>query len=156
MTPILGRSLAGLLLVVAPEPVAAAEDEEKETVEVAVIAILASDTKDKIDPQLACIAKQVRKKHKELKGFRLATLTRKSLAIGARGSFDLIDEKVAVTVLRGADEKNRVQVKVGPPRMGEITYDTCCGKFLPIVTPVRTKDKELLILAVCVRTCHEK
>ena len=35
--------------------------------------------------------------------------------------------------------------------MGEITYDTCCGKFLPIITPFRTKDKELLIIAVCVR-----
>ncbi len=84
-------------------------------------------------------------------------MTRKSLRIGVKHTFELIgDQKVAVTVQQGADEKNRVQVKVGPPGMGEITYDTCCGKFLPIVTPFRTKDKELLILAVCVRTCHEK
>jgi hypothetical protein len=136
---------------------ASAKDEEKETVEVAVIAILASERDNKIDPKLACIAREVRKTHKELTGFQLATTSRKSLTLGARGIFEMIgDQKVAVTVQQGADEKNRVQVKVGPPGMGEITYDTRCGKFLPIVTRFRTKDRELLILAVCVRPCHDK
>ena len=56
---------------------------------------------------------------------------------------------------QAADEKNRVQVKVAPPQMGEITYDTCCGKFLPLVTPVRTANKDLLIIAVRVQPCHK-
>ena len=145
------------MLVLAVLSTASAKDEEKETVEVAVIAILASERDNKIDAKLACIAREVRRTHKELTGFQLATTTRRSLTLGKRSTFEVIgDQKVAVTVQQGADEKNRVQVKVGPPGMGEITYDTRCGKFLPIVTRFRTKDRELLILAVCVRPCHDK
>ena len=133
------------------------KDPERETVQVSVIAILATERDDKIDPKLACIARQVRKTHKELTGFQLATMTRKSLTVGDKSIFTVVGEqKVGVTVQQGADEKNRVQVKVAPPGMGEITYDTCCGKFLPIVTRFHTKDKDLLILAVSVRTCRDK
>ncbi len=129
----------------------------EETVQVSVIAILATERDDKIDPKLACIAREVSKTHKKLTGFQLAKLTRKSLAIGTKDTFELVgDQKVAVSVKRGADEKNRVEVKVTPPRMGEITYDTCCGKFLPIVTPFRTTNNDLLIIAVRVQPCHEK
>lgn len=147
-----GASL--ILMLVATVPLRA---EEKKTVEVALVAILATDRNDKIDPKLVCIARQVQKTHKELTGFRLETLTRKSLTIGAKSVFEVVgSQKVGITVQHGADAKNRVEVKVAPPGMGEITYDTCCGKFLPIVTEVRTKKNELLIIAVCVRPCHEK
>lgn len=145
------------LLVVAIVAAAPPKDAKKETVEVAVIAILATDSNDKIDRKLSCIAREVRKKNKELTGFRLSRMTRKSLTVGDKTNFEVIaEQKVAVTVVHGADEKDRVQVKVAPPGMGEITYDTCCGKFLPIVTEFRTKDKELLIIAVCIKPCHEK
>jgi hypothetical protein len=148
---------SGALLLLALLGAAPKEEEEKDTVEVALIAILATDSNAKIDPQLACIAREVRKTHKELTGFRLATTTKKSLTVGEKKIFEVVsDQKVAVTVEQGADEKNRVQLKVGPPGMGTITYDTCCGKFLPIVTPFTTKDKELLIIAVCVHPCREK
>jgi hypothetical protein len=157
MSPGLVRGGSGGLLVLALLAAAPAQGEEKETVEVAVVAILATESNETIDPKLACIARQVRKNHKELTGFRMATMTRESLIVGKKRSFDLVSEqKVAVTVQQGADEKNRVQVRVAPPGMGEITYDTSCGKFLPIVTPFRTKQRELLILAVCVRPCHDK
>lgn len=157
MAPLTLKYLSGALLIPALLCAAPREDKEKDTVEVALIAILATDRNDRIDPQLACIARQVRKTHKKLTGFRLATTTKKSLAVGEKSIFEVVsDQKVAVTVQQGADEQNRVQLKVGPPGMGTITYDTCCGKFLPIVTPFRTKDNELLIIAVCVRPCHEK
>lgn len=139
-------------------PALAAEPcaDEKDTVDVAVIAILGSENSNKIDPKLACIAKQVREKNKELTGFQIATISRKELAIGSQVKFDLLDDqKVGVTVLKGADEKNHVELKIAPPRMGEITYDTCCGKYFPIVTKHRTKDNELLIIAVSVRTCRK-
>ncbi len=145
------------LMLVALAPPKDAERGDEKSVDVAVIAILATDRNDKIDPKLACIARQVRKSHKELTGFQLATMTRKSLTIGVKSDFEVVGEqKVGVTVVHGADEKDRVQVKVSPPGMGEITYDTCCGKFAPIVTEYRTKDKDLLIIAVCIRPCHEK
>lgn len=150
------RIVAGLAIILTLAAAAPVE-EEKESVEVSIVAILATERNDKVDPKLACIARQIRKTHEKLTGFQLATVTRKSLVIGEKSVFELVGEqKVGVTVQHGADEKNRVQVKVAPPGMGEITYDTCCGKFLPIVTPFRTKDKELLIVAVCVRTCREK
>ena len=151
------RSIVGSLVVLAFVAAARGGDDEKEPVEVSLIAILATDRNDKVDPKLACIARQVRRTHKELTGFQMATVTSKSLTVGNRYVFEVVGaQKVGVTVQQGADEKDRVQVKVAPPGMGEITYDTCCGKFLPIVTPFRTKDKELLIVAVCVRPCRDK
>jgi hypothetical protein len=157
MSPRIVKSCGGALLALMLVSSAPPKAEEKQTVDVALVAILATDRNDKIDPKLACIAREVRKTHKELTGFRMATLTRKSLVIGAKSIFEVTGaQKVGVTVQHGADEKNRVEVIVAPPGMGEITYDTCCGKFLPILTEVRTKDNELLIIAVCITPCHEK
>jgi hypothetical protein len=157
MSPRTWKCISGAFLVLTLLGAVAREEEEKETVKVVLVAILASENSDKIDPQLACIAREVRKTHKELKGFQLATMAQKSLVVGEKSVFEVVEkQKVAITVEQGADEKNRVQLKVGPPSMGQITYDTCCGKFLPIVTPFHTKDKELLIIAVCVRSCRDK
>jgi hypothetical protein len=150
------RLCLGLLLL--PFLAAAAgKEEKKESVEVAVVAILATDRNNEIDPKLTCIAKQVRKTHKELTGFQMGRMTRKSLSIGVKETFELVgNQKATITVVRGADEENHVQLKIDPPGLGEITYDTCCGKFLPIATPYRTENHEMLILAICVRTCRGK
>ena len=45
---------------------------------------------------------------------------------------------------------------VGPPSMGEITYSTPCGKFLPIFTPILTRKGEKVIIAVRVQPCQKK
>ena len=160
MSPRTVKFCWGMLLFLtlgAAAPPKDAERGDEKSVDVAVIAILATDHNDKVDPKLACIARQVRKSHKELTGFQLGTMARRSLTIGVKSNFEVVGEqKVGVTVVHGADGKNRVEVKVAPPGMGEITYDTCCGKFLPVVTEFRTKDKELLIIAVCIKPCHEK
>jgi hypothetical protein len=37
--------------------------------------------------------------------------------------------------------------------MGEITYSTPCGKFLPIMTEYVTKNGQVMILAVRVQPC---
>jgi hypothetical protein len=151
------KSLGGALLVLALVSAAPPKIEGKKTVDVALVAILATDRNDKIDPKLVCIAREVRKTHKQLTGFRLATLARKALVVGEKSGFEVVgSQKVGVLVQHGADAKNHVEVKVTPPGMGEITYDTCCGKYLPIVTEVRTKNNELLIIAVCIRPCHAK
>ena len=157
MSPDAVRPLCAGLVIFTLLGAAPPKAEEKETVHVSVIAILATERDDKIDAKLECIAREVRKTHKKLTGFHLATMTcNKSLAVGAKETFDVVaDQKVDVTVKRSVDEKDRVQVKVAPPQMGEITYDTCCGKFLPIVTPFRTKNHDLLIIAVRVQPCHK-
>jgi len=152
----IARGCVAVVLLSLPLLAAAPCADEKDSVDVAVIAILASEKSDKIDPKLVCIAKQVREKDKKLTGFQIATISRKSLKIGEQEKFDLVgDQSVPVTVIKGADENNRVQLKIAPPKMGEITYDTCCGKFLPLFTGYRTKNDELLIVAVSVRTCRK-
>jgi hypothetical protein len=163
MSPRLGRHLCGgtllALAAVFAGPTAdgrqGPEDADKGRVKVSVIAILASDRDDMIDSRLKCIACEVQKTHKKLKGFQVSHMTCRSLAVGARGTFDLVaDQTATVTVQHGADKDDRVELKVAPPQMGEITYDTCCGKFLPIVTPFRTRNNDLLIIAVRVQPCH--
>jgi hypothetical protein len=101
--------------------------------------------------------KTLKKKHPKLTGFQLAgKCSCKSLTIGVKENFELIaDQTAAVTVEQGADEDNFVQLKVAPPLLGEITYQTICGKFLPIVTPVRMKN-DVVIIAIRVQPCNGK
>ncbi len=157
MSPGVVRRLCVGLIGLALLAAGPSRGEEKETVRVSVLAILATERDDKVDPKLACIAKEIRKTYPKLTGFQIGKMTRRSLAIGARETFELVgDQKAVVAVQHGADDQNRVEVKIAPPQMGEITYDTCCGKFFPIVTPFRTKEHDLLILAVRVQPCHDK
>jgi hypothetical protein len=123
-------------------------------VRVTVIVILGSDKNKEVDCQLKCLAEEIQKKEPKLTGFKLGDTTCKSLALGKKETFKLVDkEEAIVTVRHGADKNNRVGLTVKPPRMGEIDYTTCCGKFLPILTRYHTKDKERLIIAVRVQPC---
>jgi hypothetical protein len=139
--------LAGLLL--APQAPAA------ENVKVSVVVIVASETDDKVDPKLECIAREVQRANKNLKGFRLVHMVCKSVPPKVQETYSLIDkQEVGITVDKGADKKDRVQVRIAPPLLGEITYITPCGKFLPIVTRYRPRPDELLIFAVRVQPCE--
>jgi hypothetical protein len=127
----------------------------EEGVKLSVVAILASEDSTKVDPRLKCIARELQKMNPKLTGFRIATMTYKTVKVGADAPFDLVDDQsVSVTVERGTDKDHRVQLKVGPPLLtGEVTYDTVCGKYLPIITRYRTKNNEQLILAIRVQPC---
>lgn len=146
-----------LLLPIAAVPPAPAEGDDK--VQVTVLAILASSKNNDIDPKLKTIAEKVRERVKkdegvDLTGFKLARTTRKSLVQNQSMDFPLIaDEVVAVVVEHGADDKNRVGLKVKPPQLGEISYTSCCGKFFPIVTSYKNKDDQRLIIAIMVEPC---
>jgi hypothetical protein len=146
---------AVLAFLLALAPVARASEE----VDVTVVAILATTDKGaKVQPEVAAIAKPVQKKYPDLTGFRLAQMTCQTLTVGKAQTFALVDKEVAmVTVEEPADKHDRVCLRVKPPEVKEITYTSCCGKFFPIVTRYRTKDKqEQLIIAVMVSTCKEK
>lgn len=126
-------------------------------VKVSVVVILASEKDDKVERKLEDISREVRKMHPRLKGFRLGPLAAQALAVGEEGSFRLVEEqRASVTVQRAVDKNGRVRITISPPQMGEITYSTPCGKFLPIVTPFRTRANELLILAVRVQPCNRE
>jgi hypothetical protein len=148
-----GAVVLALLAVAAP-----ARAEEK--VRVSVVVILASEGDKTVDRRLECIAKEVQKMHPKLTGFRMVSISSRSLPVGVEDKFDLVDDQaVSVTVQKAADKNKCIQLKVGPPGLGKITYKTACGKFLPIVTPYRTKAKgggDLLILAIRVQPCHGK
>src|SRR5947209_7335396 len=132
--------LGGCLACARP---ASAEDRVKVT----VVAILASESNEKVDHKLKDIAQEVRKREPQLKGFRLASMTCRSLPVNGKETFRLVEDQVArVTVQAGADKENRVVLAVKPPLQGEITYQTVCGKFLPIVTRYQTNDKDRLII----------
>jgi hypothetical protein len=144
------------LLALGAAPLAAASGGD-EKVTVTVVAVLASDQSDKIDPKLDLLAKEVQKVEPKLTGFRLAKSTCKPLAVGQSDDFALVaDQTASVKVERGADPDDRVQLKVTPPQMGEITYETACGKFFPVITPYRTPAGEVLIIAVRVQPCRGK
>jgi hypothetical protein len=124
-------------------------------VRICVITILATERDKKVDPKLECIAKEVQRDNPTLTGFHLKDISCKSLAVGAKEEFKLIDDEVAtVHVKQAADRDNRVVVSVRPPRMKEITYRTACGKFLPIMTKYRTKDGDVLLIGVQLKPCH--
>jgi hypothetical protein len=151
-------SLLALILLLASSAAWASDpNKPARKVRVSVLVIYATEKDDKIDAKLACIAREVRKTHPKLTGFRMGKLSSKSLTVGAGDKFDLPEEqKACVMVQRAADNMDRVRLKVGPPSMGEITYSTPCGKFLPILTPFRTKTGEVVLIAVRVQPCGGK
>jgi hypothetical protein len=133
----------------------AAED-PKGTIRVTVVAILATDQNEKVDPKLKGIARVVKKSEPQLTGYRLAQTTQLELAVGEKHKFPLVDKEFTeVIVQQGTEAQNKVSLKVKAPQMGEIAYTTACGKFFPIVTRYQTKEKERLIVAIMVGTCKQ-
>lgn len=143
------------LVAVLPQPVTPCADDDKNEIKVSVVAILASEQQTKIDPRLEGVAKEIQKLHPQLKGFRLAKMTCKSIPVNTAESFELVgDQSASITILSPADKKDLVRLKITPPTLGEITYKTTCGKFFPIVTRHQTANNESLIVAVRVQPCN--
>jgi hypothetical protein len=132
-------------------------DDAGKKVKVSLVTVLATTRDEPVDPRLTCVAREIRKKNPELKGFQLVHMACASLAPGAKAKFQLVEGQEALVVVeRGADKDNKVQLQVRAPLQGEVVYVTVCGKFLPLVTRYKTKKDDLLILCVMVRPCHKK
>ena len=124
------------------------------TIKVTVAAILATDRDKVVDPKLECLAREVQKIEPRLTGFRLARSSCKTLEPGVSYRFLLVDEKVAyISIQQAVDKEDRVSLMVKPPGMGEIVYTSACGKYLPIMTPYETKEKDRLFIAIMVKSC---
>lgn len=145
-------------LVVLVLPCGAADacgNDDKPKVKVTLVVILAGEGEGKSDPRLEAIAKEIRKQNPSLRCFSIHSQVRESLAEKETRTFPIIDKQtVTVVVRQKADADNKVILGVTVPDQGEIVYRSACGKFLPIVTRYRTKDKERLILAVRVEPCN--
>ena len=103
-------------------------------------------------------APALKKKNPKLTGFTLERSTCKSLKVGDKDLIHLVDKEFVEVKLRVKDDTtNRVSLTLKPPTMGEMEIDTCCGKYFPLFTGYRTKDKdEVLIIAVMVKPCMKK
>jgi len=158
MSVLSGLRVCGLLAVVmaaGPWLMAARADDDK--IEVTVLAILASPKSNVIDERLKEVAQEVQKKEPALIGFRVERVTKKSIKVGDKATFELVDEKEVLVILSERDPKDgRVTVTIKPPTVGDITYRCCCGKFFPVITRYVTKENERLIVAVMVKPCHKK
>jgi hypothetical protein len=134
---------------------AAADDPSR--LRITVVAILATDSNSHVDPKVNRIAQEVQKLEPTLTGFRMAKATAKSLSVADSATFSLVDDQqVTVAVEHGANQDKRVGLRVKLTGVGEITYETKCGKCFPIVTRYQTKDNERLIIAVMARPCTKK
>jgi hypothetical protein len=128
-----------------------------EDVRVTVVAILATDQDDRIDPKLACMAKAIQQKDPKLTGFRRGVVTSKPMEVGEKTTFELTEGRVAtITLEHGPDARGWVGLRIEAPQAGRITYEAACGKCFPIITGYRTKKHEQLIIAVQVETCGEE
>src|SRR5262245_33574233 len=130
---------------------------EEQPIKVQILVILATDQNKKVDGPLMEIAQKVKEKEPSLTGFQVKRRICAKLSPGMEETFKLLDDQ-SVTVLFKCktDEDTRCCLTIKPPLMGEITYNTACSKFLPIITRYQTKDKERLIIAIMVPPCESK
>lgn len=127
-----------------------------EDVQVTVLAILACEKSDKVDPKLKEIAERVQKQEPKLTGFRLGQTTSTVVAVGSEDMFPLVEEQTAKVTVQAGAKKEKVRLTVKAPKLGQLTYTTCCDKYFPIVTGYLTQNKERLILAIMVERCKNK
>lgn len=150
-------ALAVLLGLLSARPIQA--DEKKcggaKEIKVTVLAILATDQNKEIEKELAAIAKEVQKKEPSLTGFKIHRTGNKSVKIGQKANFQLVEGAELVVLLK-EEADHRVSINLKPPTVGKISYSCCCGKYFPVVTRYLTKDGRRLIVAVMVKPCNGK
>jgi hypothetical protein len=140
-------------------PASRAGDDPTKKIGVCVLQVLATSQNKNVDEELKCLAKTVQEKDPSLTGFRLLKRlsAHKDLSVGDEVKFPLVDGKeVEVSIQKGPGKEDRIQLTVKPPTLRDVVYESCCGKYFPIVTRYETKDKERLILLICVHCCDKE
>ncbi|HZZ82497.1 MAG TPA: hypothetical protein VFE62_28620 [Gemmataceae bacterium] len=129
--------------------------DEKDPVKVTLVVILASEEGNHVDKRLKAVATEIQKLHPHLKSFSIKSQEQRSLKPNEKVSLMCAEKrKVDMVINHGADKDNRVSLKIKPPQMSELEYQSVCGKFLPIVTPCKTAKGETIILAIRVEPCR--
>jgi hypothetical protein len=151
-------ALAVLLAVTAAIACPPAEDQDK--IEVKVVAILASQHKNKVDAKLASFAKHVQAKDPSLTGFRIDKTDDLKIKLGETQKVKLVGgEVVEVTVNQERSENGKVVLTITPPKLRQITYECVCDKYFPIATQHyvgKDKDRERLFIAIMAKPCGNK
>jgi hypothetical protein len=128
-------------------------------VRVTIVVVLASADHDKVDPKLAALAQEVKKKKEteKLTGFKLEATLQQSITVGESHTFKLVDGKtMKVTVASAKNKAGRIGLTVDAPGLGEIEYTCVCDKFVPVITPHVTKKGEQLLVAILAKPCTGK
>jgi hypothetical protein len=152
-------SVALVLLCAAPllgGRCTAADPDENVRVTVAVIR---ANGDGKVDDRLKCVATEVRKMHPKLTGFHLGETTTLPIPLGGSEKFKLVDgQEATIKVKRCKENPGRFCLEIQSKTLvGEMAYTSVCGKYFPLVTDYKTKDKgEQLILAFKVESCAKK
>jgi hypothetical protein len=131
-------------------------DARADDAKVTIVAIMASANHQDVDPKLQQIAAEVKKHEQSLTGFKILNSQFKSVNVGQKEKFDLINDQSAdVTVVAKHEDNKRIRLTVKPPTVGEITYSICYDKFFPIVTRYMSAN-ERLIIAIMVQPPKDK
>jgi hypothetical protein len=136
---------------------AAADPPEKE-VKVTVVVILAN-ANGKVDERLKCVAAEVQKMHPKLTGFSLGNTTTHPIPLDGSQTFKLVDgQEATIKVNRCKDCPGRFCLEIQSKTLvGEMTYNSVCGKYFPLVTDYKTKDKgDRLIIGFKVESCDKE
>jgi hypothetical protein len=153
-------SLAILTTVLISVTVACDPPKKADEIEVRVLAIMATEGNDKVDPKLAEFARHVQKKDPKLIGFRIERTTQKKLKLGETEKFALVDKEVVeVTVNKERNEEGRITLTIKPPKLDQITYACACNKYFSVATQHHVgagKEREQLFIAVMAAPCSQK
>src|SRR5947209_2692249 len=105
-------------------------------VRVTVVTIMATNRNTDVNAKLKDLVDEVKKRDPSLTGFRLGTTACKEINVGQKEVIRLIEDKAwtDIKLLAKNDSRERVTIEVKPPMVGAITYETCYGKFFPIIT----------------------
>ena len=147
---------APFVLALLSVPCCADPPAPEEGVKVTVAAVLANGD-GKVDNKLKCVAEAVRKTHPELTGFQVGPMKTLSIPLGGSEKVKLVDgQEASVAVKRCKECPERFCVEVTSKALvGEMTYTSVCGKYFPLVTGYKTKDRgDRLIIAF--KVCAEK
>lgn len=127
-----------------------ADDAADDSVKVTVVVVLATTgEKQAVDPKLAELARQVRRRDPSLTGFRLVATEVKSIPVGEAATIPLVDkQELKVRVEAGQDENGRVTLTIKAPEVGELSYACKCERYFPLVTGYQTAKGEHLVIAV--------
>jgi hypothetical protein len=124
-------------------------DDADDSVKVTVVVVLATSEHRVIDPKLAELARQVRKRDPKLTGFTLLATEVKAIAVGDSAAIPLVDkQELKVKVEAGKDDNGRITLTIKAPEVPEFGYACKCDKFFPVVTGYQTAKGEQLIIAV--------
>lgn len=111
-------------------------------VKVTVVVILASERCPFIDPLLKNVANEIQNADPSLTGFRLISMTQRTLTVDKKSLFPCVEDcTVEVVIHQCPDKADKVCLAVTAPLQGEIVYRCVCGKFLPIITRYQTRER---------------